>query len=70
MGTAIVNGKLPGQTKTYDFVVSTYQMCIMYLFNYQKELSLAEISEHMGFDETTTKKNMQSLMTKMAKLIV
>jgi len=24
MGTAMVSGKIPGQTKSYDFVVSTY----------------------------------------------
>jgi cullin 1 len=69
MGTAIVSGKLPGATKSYDFVVSTYQMCIMYLFNYQSELTPAEIAEHMGFDESTCRKNMQSLMTPKARLL-
>jgi len=70
MGNAIVHGKLPGTNKTYDFVVSTYQMCILYLFNYQKEYSIAEICEHMGFDENTCKKNMTSLMTPKARIVV
>lgn len=41
MGTAIVRFKLPGTTKNYDLVVSTYQMCILYLFNYYPELTIA-----------------------------
>ena len=44
-------------------------MCILYLFNYQKELTIAEICEHMGFDENTCKKNMTSLMTPKARII-
>lgn len=50
-------------------VVSTYQMCILYLFNYYQELTLADIAEHMGFDEETAKKNMQSLMVNKSKLL-
>lgn len=69
MGTAIVQFKLPGSPKVYDLVVSTYQMCILYLFNYYPELTLGEISEHMGFDEETAKKNMQSLMALKNKLL-
>ena len=56
MGTAILVAKISDQQK-YDLVVSTYQMCILYLFNFDKELSLAEIAEHMGFDDETCKKN-------------
>lgn len=70
MGTAIVQFKLPGTTKVYDLVVSTYQMCILYLFNYYPELTLPEISDHMGFDEETAKKNMQSLMALKNKLLM
>jgi cullin 1 len=69
MGTAIVSAKIPNSGKVYELVVSTYQMCILYLFNYNTELTIQEISEHMGFDEETSKKNMQSLMTTKAKLI-
>jgi cullin 1 len=69
MGTAIVKFKLPGQNKEYDLVVSTYQMCILYLFNFYKELGMADISEHMGFDEETAKKNMNSLMALKSKLL-
>ena len=58
MGTAIVSARLPGAGKPYDLVVSTYQMCVLYLFNFQSEMTLAEICEHMGFDEETAKKNM------------
>ena len=58
MGTAIVQFKLPGTSKLYDLVVSTYQMCILFLFNYYPDLALSEIAEHMGFDEETAKKNM------------
>jgi len=69
MGTAIVSAKLPESGKEHDLVVSTYQMCVLYMFNFYKELTLPEIAEHMGFDEETAKKNMQSLMTKQAKII-
>jgi len=69
MGTAFVSAKIPGTGKTYDLIVSTYQMCVLYLFNFHSELSLADISEHMGFDEETAKKNMQSLMTGKARIL-
>lgn len=45
-------------------------MCILYLFNYYPDLALADISEHMGFDEETAKKNMQSLMVLKNKLLI
>lgn len=69
MGTAIVNAKIPGTNKVYDLVVSTYQMCILFMFNYTNELTLEEIADQMGFDPETTKKNMQSLMTAKTKIL-
>jgi cullin 1 len=69
MGSAIVSAKLPGTNKPYDLVVSTYQMCVLYIFNYYKELTLAEIAEHMGFDEETAKKNINSLMLKNTRIL-
>ena len=68
MGTAVVNAKIPNGNK-YDLAVSTYQMCILYLFNHFTELTLAEIADHMGFDEETCKKNVQSLTTPKARLL-
>jgi len=68
MGTAVVNAKLPSGNK-YDLQVSTYQMCILYLFNHYNELTLEEIADHMGFDTETCKKNVQSLTTPRARLI-
>jgi hypothetical protein len=44
-------------------------MCILYLFNHYTELTLDEIAEHMGFDNETCKKNVQSLTTPKAKLL-
>lgn len=70
MGNAVIQFKVPNSTKTYQFVTSTYQMCILYLFNYNKELTLEEIREQMGFDEETAKKNIQSMMQPKARLIV
>ena len=32
-------------------------MCILYMFNYYKEITLEDIKENMGFDEETAKKN-------------
>lgn len=61
MGTCVLGCKIPGATKSYELVVSTYQMCILYLFNFSEKLTLDEIIEHMGFDMETAKKNMQSL---------
>lgn len=55
MGTAILSAKV--KDKQYDLVVSTYQMCILYLFNFHPELTKEEICEHMGFDDETCKKN-------------
>ena len=60
MGTAIVAAKLPNAKRNeYELVVSTYQMCILFLFNYQKEMTFAEIAEAMGFDDETCKKNLK-----------
>ena len=61
MGTCVLGCKIPGATKSYELIVSTYQMCILYLFNFSEKLTLDEIIEHMGFDMETAKKNMQSL---------
>ena len=58
MGTAVVTAKFG---KTYELIVSTYQMCILSLFNFYEKLTIEEIIEHMGFDQETAKKNMQSL---------
>lgn len=44
-------------------------MCILYLFNHYTELTLDEIADHMGFDQETCKKNVQSLTTPKAKLL-
>ena len=44
-------------------------MCILYLFNHYTELTLDEIADHMGFDQDTCKKNVQSLTTPRAKLL-
>ena len=44
-------------------------MCILYLFNHYNELTLEEIADHMGFDQETCKKNVQSLNTPKAKLL-
>jgi hypothetical protein len=57
MGTAIVQFKHKDSEKPYELVVSTYQMCILYLFNHYSELSIDEIREHMDFDLETAKKN-------------
>ena len=62
MGTALVGARLSDKQR-YELAVSTYQMCILYLFNFHPELTLEEIGEHMGFDSETAKKNVQSLMT-------
>ncbi len=43
-------------------VVSTYQMCILMMFNQKSEYTVEEIREAMSFDEETVKKNLQSLM--------
>ena len=61
MGTCVLTCKIPGATKTYELIVSAYQMCILYLFNFHEKLTLDEITEQMGFDQETAKKNMQSL---------
>lgn len=70
MGTAIVSFKIPGTDKQFELVVSTYQMCILYLFNHYQELSIDEIREHMDFDIETAKKNVQSLMTNNGKILI
>ena len=70
MGNAVVHCKIPNNDKLYQFVVSTYQLCILYLFNYNTELTLEEIREHMGFDEETAKKNIQSMMQSKARLVI
>ena len=45
-------------------------MCILYIFNYQKAVTLNDIMDQMGFDEETARKNIQSLMQPKARLIM
>lgn len=45
-------------------------MCILSLFNYFEKLTVAEIQEHMGFDQETCKKNLQSLMWAKGKILL
>jgi len=47
MGNAVLIARLPqdGSIKCYDFVVSNYQMCILFLFNYKEQISIEEIKE-------------------------
>ena len=40
MGSALVMAKIPGSAKQYELVISTYQMCVLYLFNYYSELTM------------------------------
>ena len=44
-------------------------MCILYLFNYQREMTMSEIADAMGFDEETCKKNIQSLMQPKTRIL-
>ena len=50
MGTANVAFKVPADDKPFELIVSTYQMCILYMFNLKKEITMDEIKEQMGFD--------------------
>lgn len=70
MGTAQLQCKIPGSQKPYDLIVSTYQMCILCLFNFKAEMALSEIAESMGFDEETCKKNLQSLQVKQCQILI
>ena len=47
MGSAVIQARLPqeGGTKCYDLVVSNYQMCILFLFNYKEQISIEEIKD-------------------------
>ncbi len=55
--------------KTYDMVVSTYQMCILMLFNSNDIMSFNEIISTMKFDEETCKKLLVSMMSKNYKVL-
>ena len=45
-------------------------MCILNLFNFHQTMTNEDIQEAMGFDEETTKKNVHSLTTPKAKILV
>jgi len=45
-------------------------MCILFLFNYSKVLTLSEIADHMGFDEATCKKNVHSLTAAKPRILL
>jgi len=55
--------------KQYNLVTTTYQMCILVLFNSRSTLSFEEIKSSMQFDDETAKKNLSSLMTNNAKIL-
>ena len=67
-GHAEVRGQF-AEGKSFDFVVSSIQMCILLVFNYQDELSFAEIKQAMKFEDDVCKKNIFSLMMKNSKVL-
>jgi cullin 1 len=72
LGSATVNAKFPQINRSFDCVVGTFQMCIIYLFNHPSPdgtLSVKAIKEAMKMDEDTCVKNLKSLMLKNYKLL-
>jgi cullin 1 len=55
--------------KNYNFVLSTYQMCIVMLFNTHQTLTFKQIKELMKFDDETASKNLITLMRKGYKVL-
>lgn len=62
MGSATVGAKFAQTGKQYDLVVGTYQLCIIMLFNSEKELMFKDIKQMMKFDDETCAKNLKSMM--------
>lgn len=59
------------QTGRKDLIVSTFQMCILMMFNTQTTLSLAHIFNTLGVvDETEIKRHLLSLCTSKMKILV
>ena len=48
-------------TKRHELNVSTYQMCVLLLFNESERLSYGEILEATGIAPAELKRNLQSL---------
>lgn len=61
--SGIVNIKANYKLKKREFLVSTYQMCILNLFNFQETISLAEILQKIRF------KNMEELLLHLDSLV-
>lgn len=60
LGTTVLSGTFKG--KKYDFFCSTYQACVLYLFNQAFELTFEDIRTAMNFDEETCKKVLMPLV--------
>ncbi|CDW78925.1 cullin-1-like isoform 1 [Stylonychia lemnae] len=69
LGSSTLGANFQRTGKQYDFVVGTYQLCILMLFNYSQELRYRDIKQAMKFDDETCAKNLKSLMTAKCKLL-
>lgn len=69
MGSATLGANFQSSGKQFDFVVGTYQLCILMLFNGKNEFKYKEIRDTMKFDDDTCAKNLRSLMTSKQKLL-
>lgn len=59
-GTAVILANF--ESKSYDLVTSTYQACILVLFNEEKTtLTYQQIKDAMNFDDETAKRQLHSL---------
>ena len=61
MGSALLYARFPASREEKQLSVSTYQMCILHLFNAADSMSYREIREATDIPEAELKRNLQSL---------
>ena len=67
LGTVVLSGNFP--VGRYDFVCTTYQACLLYMFNEVHEMSFEEILRATNFDVETCKRVLVTLACSKSRVL-
>jgi cullin 3 len=69
LGGATIKASFPACTKHIYLTMSTYQMCILLLFNHAEVIALADIREQCNIPEVELRRHLLSMCTPKMKLL-